>query len=235
MIAYGEDACTQIDTAADGGHVEDATLGRSGVDVSLLFGPAGITPGFAADSTIPCSSPPDKGASVAVHPGAQVSTTQDNQNGTCIFSINGAVATSPPSEQVIQALNEFRGGSRRYIEPEYATLAVAALMAASAPVDEVPKDLLSALVRAGPKLSGCLAAFFQNDFPVVRFEEQGFSCVGVKPYSDGQKRQILERSEPAVGTPTLVISQTWADGRFRSVVYLPVTMAGMPPLPIPSR
>jgi hypothetical protein len=125
---------------------------------------AGITPGLAADSTIPYSSPPDKDASVAVHSGGQVSTIQDNQNSTCIFSINGAVATSPPSEQVIQALNEFRGGSRRYIEPEYATLAVAALMAASAPVDEVPKDLTIGISESGAQAVGISRCIFLKRF-----------------------------------------------------------------------
>src|SRR5271169_3051631 len=67
-----------------------------------------IVPASANDSTIPCNSPPDKGASVAVHPGTQVSTTQDYQSSTYTFAINGAVATSPPPQQVLNAVNSFR-------------------------------------------------------------------------------------------------------------------------------
>src|SRR5262249_37852956 len=62
----------------------------------------------ANDSTYSCSKPPDKAARVAVHPGSTVSFTQNNQDNTCTFSVNGAVATSPPPKLVIDALNVFR-------------------------------------------------------------------------------------------------------------------------------
>ncbi len=139
------------------------------------------TPAKANDTTMPCNAPPDKGASVAVHSGTQVSITQDHQKGTCTFAINGAVATSPPPRQVISALNLFRGRSPTDLsDTGTAANAIATLMAASAPVDNVPDDLVSALKR--PELLNCLKAFFaERQLPKGSTSEHGFSCRGLLP------------------------------------------------------
>jgi len=180
--------------------------------------------GWANDSTIPCKAPPDKGASVAVHPGTQVSTTQDRQNGTCTFSVNGAVATSPPAQQVLEALNILRDPSRQFVnDKDRAITVIATLSAASAPVDEVPRDMIEILAKSSGLLQQCLNVFFRQDgLPVDIGDGQTFVCKGVAPYTNvGEKREMLAGAGLAVGLPTLVISTRWGDGRFVSVVYLP--------------
>jgi hypothetical protein len=129
-----------------------------------------VAPARADDSTIPCNSPPEKGARVAVHQGTQVSTTQDKQNDTCTFSINGAVATSPPPQEVLAALNLFRDPAQSFLlKPESAIYAISALIAAASPVEEVPNDLPFALQRVASKLDECLKVFFgKRDLPMER-------------------------------------------------------------------
>jgi hypothetical protein len=192
-----------------------------------------VVPARANDSTIPCDKPPDKGSRVAVHPGTQVSTAQDYQEGTCTFSINGAVATSPPAQQVIAALNMFRDPSRLLLrEPEMGQSAVAALLAAPAPVTEIPKDLTKILRDVGPQLERCLATFFgKNDLPTESSGDGAFSCRGIGPYGNAEsKAEMLRTTGVAVGVPTLVIAVKWQQGRFKSVAYLPIAMVGQPAL-----
>ena len=194
------------------------------------------SPAKANDTTVSCNSPPDKGAAVAVHPGTQVSVTQDSQSGTCTFAINGAVATSPPAREVISALNLFRGQSRGFLrDKDTAAFAIAALMAASSPVDDVPKDLVDALRNTAPTLMDCLSIFFEKrDLPSARPGGGALSCRGIPPYRDKlAKHDMLRRDGTAVGEPTLEISMTWQRGRFRSKLYLPLTMLALPQLPNP--
>jgi hypothetical protein len=89
--------------------------------ISVVLFAIGQTPVFARDSTIPCRAPPDKVAFVAVREGSTVTTTQDKQNGSCTFSVNGAVATSPPANDVIRALNVFRSKPPSFLNPTVAT------------------------------------------------------------------------------------------------------------------
>jgi hypothetical protein len=185
----------------------------------------------ANDTTIPCNAPPDKGASVAVRSGTQVSVTQDHQRGTCTFAINGAVATSPPPAQVISALNLFRGQNPDVLrDTGTAANAIAALMAASSPVDNVPDALISALKR--PALLNCLKAFFADrQLPPGSFPENGFVCRGVAPYTNEvSKRDMLMRSGLAPGEPTLEIAVKWQRERFTSKVYFPLSMVTQKPL-----
>lgn len=189
--------------------------------------------GSASDSTIPCNSPPSSGASVAVHRGTQVSTTQDRQKNTCTFSINGAVATSPPPHLVLEALNTFRDPQARYlIDRSLAVNSISALAAAGAPVNEVPRQLVSIVERAGQQLELCLDAVFRRQAAEFQpLEAANFRCQALPVYSDDQsKRAMLERTGVAVSSPTLAVSIDWGDGRFRSVVYLPALMRGLPPL-----
>src|SRR5438270_13606200 len=96
--------------------------------VSIFVTQVTTSAASANDSTIPCNDPPVRGASVAVHPGTQVSTTKDKQDKTCTFSINGAVSTSPPAQVVISALNTFRDPTKRFLQnPELTISALAAL------------------------------------------------------------------------------------------------------------
>jgi hypothetical protein len=176
----------------------------------------------ANDTTIPCASPPDKGASVAVHPGSQVSKTQDHQNGTCIFAINGAVATSPPPRQVLDAINFVRDSSRRMMEdPKGFANALAAIMAASAPVDQVPTELASILTSSASDLTECARRFFSSEKieqPAVA-SPSAVICYSVSAYADERdKHEILGRGGTAVGIPNLVVSAIWGGRRFLSRV-----------------
>ncbi len=192
-------------------------------------------PAHADDSTIPCSLPPSKGANVAVHPGTAVSTTQDHQDEICTFAINGAVATSPPPNEVLSALNEFRNHSLRFLqEPPRGVFSVAALIAASAPVDEVPSDLIGALKSSSKQLDACLAVFFaKQDLPDERLPGGAFSCRGFRPYTDHKsKLEALREHGFAPGVPTLVISIKWRDDRYTSTLYLPRDLQELPAIPL---
>ncbi|MDA9465229.1 hypothetical protein [Bradyrhizobium sp. CCBAU 53415] len=190
----------------------------------------------ASDTTIPCAGPPDKGASVAVHPGSQVSKTQDRQSGTCVFSINGAVATSPPAGQVLEAINFVRKPDKPMLrDPKGLAVALASLMAASAPVNQVPDELISALIRSSERVSACARGFFSSNDGKFNQPDQGkddpITCAAAPTYSDERgKHEILERGEIAAGLPTLAISATWGSGRFVSTVYLPIVTPGQPPI-----
>ena len=192
----------------------------------------GALPAYANDSTIPCNSPPDKGASVAVHPATQVSTTQDQYEKTCVFSINGAVATSPPQAEVIRGLNTFVDPTRPYlVDKGLAVSALAALLAAPAPVDRVPSDLVDVLTRFSAPLTQCLGWFSTSTFKAETIGEGPFRCRGIAPYTSAeQKAQMLRTTGTAVAVPTLAISVVWGDGRFTSVTYLPLAIIGAPPL-----
>jgi hypothetical protein len=184
----------------------------------------------ANDTTIPCNAPPDKGASVAVHSGTQVSLTQDHQKGTCTFAINGAVATSPSPQQVISALNLFRGQSLGVLRDSgTAANAIAALMAASSPADKVPDDLVSALKR--PTLLNCLKTFFaERQLPPGNPGESGFLCRGVAPYTnESSKHDMLTRSGLAPGEPMLEVAVKWQRERFTSKAYFPLSMLTQQP------
>jgi len=200
----------------------------------LAGGLAGAGWALANDTTIPCKSPPKEGASVAFHPGTQVTYTQDRQNNTCTFSVNGAVATSPPAAQVLNALNLFRGGGKSPPFEDVKTMAsaIAALLAASAPVENVPEELLFRLTKADRGLAQCLKEFFDKKvLPSVEFKEIQFSCRGLAPYAGAEaKAQSIRNGEPAVGVATLMISVEWQQGRFRSALFLPVTIVQMPPI-----
>jgi hypothetical protein len=198
-----------------------------------------ISTGFsvvrANDTTISCNAPPDKGASVAVHSGNQVSKTQDRQNGTCVFSINGAVATSPPAEQVLNALNQFR--DVRPPDPQQAAVAIAALAAASAPVNEVPRELIIPLKEAEAPLAACINAFYSRagSLALQTSRDSAVSCQIQSPYREAaSKKDLLEKTGVAAGVPTLVVSVNWGAGRFMSTVFLPITMLGIPPLRLPT-
>ncbi|MBS0248434.1 MAG: hypothetical protein JSR61_17600 [Proteobacteria bacterium] len=185
---------------------------------------------FANDSTIPCNAPPDSGASVAVHPGTQVSTTQDKQKKTCIFSINGAVATSPPANDVLQALNEFRDPKQRFAQdPKLAAFSVAALAASTAPVGKVPPELIDALTKDSQVLMKCLTNLSASHFSTETYRGGDISCVGIRAYQSAQeKTALVQKRAAAVSVPTLAISINWGKGRFYSTVYLPTTMIGAP-------
>jgi hypothetical protein len=199
------------------------------VTIACAFLAIGTT--HANDSTIPCKSPPDAGASVAVHPGTQVSTTQNRQDKTCVFSINGATATSPPAQQVLDALNFFRSPSPRFLtEKEVVPGAIAALVAAPSPVKEIPKDLLAALVKTTDGLQQCLLEFFDGKLPNSALEGE-IICRGIQPYANTDtKADMLRNTGLAVGVPTLEIALRWQSGQLFSVVYLPITMRGLPPI-----
>jgi hypothetical protein len=199
--------------------------------LTIVYALLAVGTAQANDSTIPCNSPPDAGASVAVHPGTQVSTTQNHQDKTCVFSINGATARSPPTQQVLDALNFFRDPTLRFLaEKEVIPGAIAALMAAPAPVKEVPRDLIAVLARTTDRLQQCLAEFFNNKSPNMALDG-GIVCRGVEPYANpDSKAELLQKTGLAVGVPTLEIALKWQGEQFSSVVYLPITMRGLPPL-----
>jgi hypothetical protein len=143
------------------------------------------SPVRANDTTVPCKNPPDKSASVAVHPGSQVSSTQDKQEKTCVFSINGAVATSPPAVDVINAVNTFRDATKPYLtEQSRAVSAVATLLAVAAPVERVPSELLELMNKFAPSLTKCLVGLSPGTFSTERYGEGPFSCRGIAPYSN---------------------------------------------------
>jgi len=194
-----------------------------------------IVPCNANDSTIPCKGPPDKGAYVAIHAGTQVTTTQNKQDQTCTFAINGAVATSPPAQDVINALNTFRDPSRRFLHEDERTIsALATLLVSPAPVNEVPKEVVQLLTNFKPRLTSCLASFFGNKMPEDKSDAPRFSCVGFQPYTDsGSKAAMLESAGVAVGVPTLAISLEFGDRRFVSTAWLPSVIIGLPPLRLP--
>jgi hypothetical protein len=189
---------------------------------------------LANDTTIPCKSPPKEGASVAFHPGTQITYTQDRQNNTCTFSVNGAVATSPPANQVLDALNVFRGGGKLPPFDDVKTMAsaIAALLAASAPVEKVPDELIGLIAKADKGLTRCLSEFFDKKvLPLVEFKEIRFNCKGLAPYKEAEeKAALLRQGEAAVAVPTLVISVQWQQGRFLSALYLPMTIVQMAPI-----
>jgi len=191
-----------------------------------------ILPAHANDTTIPCNSPPEKGASVAVHPGNQVSTTQDDQEKTCVFSINGAVATSPPAADVLNALNTFRDASKPYLrDPNVAVSAIAALLASAAPVDHVPPELVELLAKFTQSLRQCLGDFSSISFRPATYSEGPFTCRGIAPYTNPQEKSgMLRETGLAVSVPTIAISLVWERGRFKSAVYLPLSMVGAPRL-----
>jgi hypothetical protein len=190
----------------------------------------------ANDTTIPCASPPDKGASVAVHPGSQVSKTQDRQSGTCVFSINGAVATSPPVRQVVGAVNFLRDPDRPMMrDSKTLSLSLATIMAASAPVNEVPADLIDLLLNSTERLTACVGKFFNSGGagdPEQRDQKvDSVACFATPAYEDERaKHAALERGTIAAGLPTLAISATWGGGRFVSTVFLPIVTPGQPRL-----
>lgn len=209
-----------------------------GVVIAILSASSFSVGASASDTTIPCAAPPEKGASVAVHPGSQVSKTQDRQSGTCVFSINGAVATSPPARQVVAAINFIRNPDRPMLrDPKGLSVALATIMAASAPVNEVPDELISTLTRSSDRISFCTGRFFSSgdgkfDQP-DQSKDDPITCFAAPTYSDDRgKHEILERGEIAAGLPTLAISAKWASGRFVSTVYLPIVSPGQPPIAI---
>lgn len=201
--------------------------------VILVVASLAATPVRANDTTIPCASPPEKGASVAVHPSSQVSKTQDVPNGTCTFSINGAVATSPPAEQVMRALNLFRDKHLTYLEDnDVAVQSTAALLAAATPLPEVSESLVADLRRVAPLLQTCLKEFFLKRVP-TRQAAVGdrFTCMSLEPYLDEKsKDQMLAEGRAAVGEPTLQLTVKWQGDKFISTLYLPIEIVGMPAL-----
>lgn len=212
------------------------TVTRHAAAASLcLAGALSIAlPALANDTTVPCKSPPKESASVAVHAGTQVTHTQDTVNGTCTFSVNGAVATSPPAEKVLDALNLFRGAGKPPPLSDIKTMApaIAALLAAAAPVNEVPEELVKVFLKGAPGLTRCLSEFFEKRvLPSIEPKEFGFGCKGLEPYKDADsKAQMIRRGEPAVAVPTLMISVEWGQKRFVSVLYLPLIIVQLPPL-----
>jgi hypothetical protein len=201
----------------------------------LLIGLTGASPTLANDTTIACKSPPKESASVAFHPGTQVTYTQDKQSNTCTFSVNGAVATSPPAEQVMNALNLFRSGGKLPPLDDAKTMAsaIAALLASAAPVDKVPDDLVGLLIKADKRLTGCLTDFFNKKaLPTIELNEIRFICRGLRPYGNAErKRQLVSAGESAVSEPTLMISVEWNGGRFLSALFLPQSIVAFRPLP----
>jgi hypothetical protein len=199
---------------------------------SIVVTPMVVSAASANDSTIPCKAPPDKGANVAVHAGTQVTTTQDNQEKTCTFAINGAIATSPPAQQVISALNTFRDPAKRFLqEPEVAISALAALLVAPSPVPEVPSEVVQLLRNSRETLSRCLD-FFYGKSPEEKTNR--FSCKSFEPYtSSGAKAEMLRSTGVAVDVRTLSISLEWNDRRFVSTVWIPQIIIGLPPLRLP--
>ncbi len=202
------------------------TLLASAIALDLL------APCNANDSTVPCNGPPEKGASVAVHTGTQVTTTQDQLEKTCTFSINGAVATSPPPQQVISALNTFRDPTKRFLQDtEVAISALATLLVAPAPVSEVPTQVVQLLTNSKDRVSRCLD-FFNGKSPEERSDR--FSCKTFEPYTTpSAKAEMLRRTGAAVDVRTLAISLEWGDGRFVSTTWLPQIITNLPPLRVP--
>jgi hypothetical protein len=176
-----------------------------------------------------------------VHPGTQVSKTQDRQTGLCIFSINGAVATSPPPRQVIDAINFLRDRSRPMMrDPKGFVAAIAAVMAASAPAEEVPQELIAILNEFGGRLTECVNRFFSADAPRgtdpdqrAQASDTPVTCTAIAAYTDERaKHEIVAGGGTAVGIPTLAIAARWAGGRFVSTAYVPIVTPGQPPLPL---
>jgi hypothetical protein len=167
-----------------------------------------------------------------VHAGTQVTTTKDQQEKTCTFSINGAVATSPPAQQVISALNTFRDPTKRFLQDTgLAISALATLLVAPAPVPEVPTPVVQLLTNSRDLLSRCLD-FFSGKSPEERSDR--FSCKTFEPYtSPGAKAEMLRRTGAAVDVRTLAISLEWGDGRFVSTAWLPQVITNLPPLRLP--
>ena len=203
--------------------------------IAMLLCMGVVTPALADDSVVSCASPPKKAASVAVHRGNQVSFTQDTQDNTCTFSVNGAVAKSPPPHLVLGAVNLFRNRALLFQkDPKETARAVAALLAAAAPVDDVPGDLTSILDGAVTKLMSCLNDFFESDGrrqPSIFTNMPGgdFDCQGISPYTnENMKHGMLDKTGIAVGSPTLMIKVVWRGGRFTSVTFLPINMRGLP-------
>jgi hypothetical protein len=194
-----------------------------------------VIPCDANDSTIPCNGPPDKGAYVAVHAGTQVVTTQSKQDQTCTLAINGAVATSPPPQDVINALNTFHDPTRRFLREDERTIsALAILLVSPAPVKEVPKEVIQLLTNFRPRLMSCLASFFDGKLPEDRSDAPRFACAGFQPYTNSESKAAMLRSTGvAVGEPTLAISLEWGDHRFVSTAWLPLIITELPPLRLP--
>jgi len=200
---------------------------------AMAIGLAG--PCNANDSTIPCKGPPDKGAYVAVHAGTQVTTTQSKPDQTCTFAINGAVATSPPPQDVINALNTFHDPTRQFLREDERTIsALATLLVSPAPVNEVPREVIQLLTNFRPRLMSCLASFFDNKLPEDRSDAPRFSCAGFQPYTNSESKAAMLRSTGvAVGVPTLAISLEWGDHRFISTAWLPLIITELPRLRLP--
>jgi hypothetical protein len=94
--------------------------------------------------------------------------------------------------------------------------------------------LTQVLSRFEAPLKECLSALSPGRFTTRTFGEGDFSCRGIDAYRNPEeKAALLERNGIAVSVPTLAIAVDWRGGRFHSVIYLPVTMVGAPPLTVP--
>jgi hypothetical protein len=134
---------------------------------------------------------------------------------------------------VVDALNVFRDSSRRYLqEPAVAVSAIAALAAAPSAEKEVPKELIELLTKETDTFYPCIKAFFFNDRVAPQRSSDGaVACRGYEPYMNTDaKAEMLRSTGIAVGVPTLAISLLWGRGQLVSVVYLPITMVGLPAL-----
>ena len=180
------------------------TIGFLWLAVGTVMGV--IPQAFAKDVTFSCSDPPDKSARVAVVEGSTVNKTQDKNEKTCTFSVNGAKAESPSAEALLDGVNSFREGApivkelgRKVVE----NLAYA--MLATAPVTEIPKDFAEFLRTNAEKVADCLQQFFKGGDPGVSLA----SAFGNSGY--------CRRYEAA---HYLEITVFWEKGRFVSSLYV---------------
>lgn len=174
------------------------------VGVLMIFG---VHQALAKDVTFVCSDPPDKSARVAVVEGSTVNKTQDKNQKTCTFSVNGAKAESPNEQALLAGVNSFREGAPIIKELEKKAIEnLAYAMLATAPVSDIPKDFGEFLRTNSKRLEDCLRQFlFDGANPSISLTSQFENTGSCKRYD---------------APNYLEISITWDRGRFISSLYV---------------
>src|SRR5215475_11171935 len=114
-----------------------------GMVLAFLICLLGMGTSALAD-TYSCGDPPDKLAKVGVSSSSSVSMTQDKSAKECRISVNGVTVGSPPQNQVLQAVNQFRNRGIALQEIESRGIdnylnSLALILMAAAPVSQVPE------------------------------------------------------------------------------------------------
>ena len=185
--------------------------------------------------TYSCEDPPDKRAKVGVSSASTVSITQDKSAKECRMSVNGATVGSPPQDQVLNAINRFRaqGEALREIQGRgiegYLTSLGLVLMA-SAPVSQVPQDVVRELQNARRTLDECFRRLGESTSITTRRWDGNVACRVFQPPRNEAEARDLDRSfGVAISSPTIEISVKWDGDRYLSRVYFPRLMFNLPP------